>query len=760
MPATTPLSNSLTQMPSFRSLLFALLLFLARPGLAAHVQVRNCISDSGEALSSHPQFTPYSLSASLDERHNETRLRLITSGEYTDLKSCEEFRQQHASIDLSLAALGGTSRYHGEILNSTCESRLWTARKIEKRTQYFDVLFRIDHPAPLAAFELQLDIRGADHLPVGCLNGFLTPDIGPTMQHISFWGPVLTFASVILAAGWREWSNLVQPLQDEEEGPVQRASNRSHLTRIADCLSYIQFIFFAGALSLNYPGFLQPIVSSTSWSTLMLQRGIVIRESFYYGIRDGIHEINGTFGGTSGLEHVVQVMGAPVNIDTWSNIATLAIVILICLFILIHIGQSLKWTRDWFRQAGQWSLEGSSRENYKATIWVALRVYLSYLLLPLTAWATYQIDMARFLPSYSIVLTVVVVSLLLLGCWWGLSSRSPQSMGYLLVDELHRQEADEVPSRTQDYYTLATFAFLVLRGSVIGGLQHYGTEQLFVLMACEVGQLGLATWAWSVSGLLSRATVATCARLCVLLMCVGMVPDLASHKASSALGYIILMFHALFMIGMFLVPSAYDLVQFAIAAANKNTSPEQPDRDEDQERPQVFGLRQLSRRPTTITNLSVRGLVVDHERNSSLSSKAPSVCSPRASSFGSEPVSPELLRTYFRSPRPERSSSSLYERNHQFKPLGRLTPESIAESTSESSSSSSSGGGERLEPGEVSQAWQMASPSNPNVDYSFREADLYYVKPRRVSFRQASPTSSDDSGRPASFVSKIRFWSR
>lgn len=174
----------------------------------------------------------------------------------------------------------------------------------------------------------------------------------------------------------------------------------------------------------------------------------------------------------------------------------------------------------------------------------------------------------------------------------------------------------------------------------------------------------------------------------------------------------------------------------------------------------MFGLRQLSRRPTTVTNLSVRGLVVDHERSSSLSSKAPSVCSPRASSFGSEPVSPELLRTYFRSPRPERSSSSLLERNHQFKALGRLTPESIAESTSESSSSGSSGGEEGLQPGEVSPAWQMASPSNPNVDYSFREADLYYVKPRRVSFRQASPTSSDDSGRPASFVSKIRFWSR
>ncbi|KAJ4308934.1 hypothetical protein N0V84_011790 [Fusarium piperis] len=748
-------------MLSFRAILFTILVLLARPGLAAYVQVRDCISASGEPLSSQPQFTPRSLHASLDQRHNETRLRLMIAGEYADLDSCEQFRKQDASVDVSLAALGGTSRYHGEILNSTCESITRGTRKFPQRKQYFDVLFRIDRPAPLVAFELELDIRGSDHLPVGCLNGFLTPDIGRTMQRVSFWGPAVTFIFVILAAGWREWSNLVQPLQDEEAGPAQRASNRSHLTRIADCLSYIQFIFLAGALSLSYPGFLQPVVSSASWSTLMFQRGIVMRHSVYFGIRDGIHEINGTFGGTSGIEHMLQVIGAPINKYTWSNIAALAMVIFICLFILIHLGLSLRWTRDWFRQAGHWSLESSARDGHKATIWVALRVFLSYLLLPLTAWATYQIDMARFLPIYSIVLTAVVVSLLLLGCWWGLSSQSPQSMGYLLVDELHRQEAGQVPSRTQDHYTLATFAFLVLRGSIIGGLQRFGREQLFALVACEVGQLGLATWAWSVSGLLPRATVVTFARLCVLLMCVGMVPDLASHEASSALGYITLMFHALFMIAMFLVPSVYDLVQFAMAAANKKTSPEQPDEDEDRERPQVYGLRQLSRRPTTVTNLAVRGLV-DHDGSISPSSKAPSVCSPRGSSFGSEPASPELLRTYFRSPRPERSSSRLSERrNHQSSAPGRsTTPESIAESTSGSSSEGGSGGEMGLEPGEASPAWQMASPSNPNVDYSFREADLYYVKPRRVSFRQTCPTSSDGSGRPASFVSKIRFWSR
>ncbi|KAM5347015.1 hypothetical protein ACJ41O_010020 [Fusarium nematophilum] len=755
MPAACSPSDSHSPMLSFKALFlayFTLLLALAHPGLAAHVQNRDCIprlAASGEALSKHPRFNPGSLSASLDERANETRLELRITSQYLDPRSCEQQLAQNISLGLTLAALGGTRHYHGDIINSTCQTRRWPGQDAIYHMQDLHVLFRIHHPAPLTAFELQVDLRGSDDLPFGCLEGFLTPDVGPAMQSFSLWGPAITLIMVILAAGWREWSNLVQRVGDEEEGSGNRGSGRAHLTRIADCLSYIQFIFFAGALSLNYPGFLQPMVSSVSWSALMLQQGIVVRDSLYHGIRDGIHEINGTFGGTSGLEHMTQVMGAPVTMFTWTNIVTLALVILVCLYIVIQVGLNLRWTRDWFRGAGRWALESSSRDHHKTAIWAALRVFLSYFLLPLTAWTTYQLDHARILPVYYTILTAVVVCILLGACWWGLSLRSPQSMGYLLIDDLHEQEPDEAPSRSQDYYTLATFAFLLARGAAIGGLQQFGTEQLLVLLACEVAQVGLAIWAWSVSGMLSRSTVVTCARLFVLLLCLGMVPHMASHQAASALGYSILVFHALFLAGMFLVPSAYELAQFALARADKiETAPEQPDNDE---RPQIYGLRQLSRRPTTTTNLSLRGLV-DHDRSSSLGSKPMSPNSPRGLSLGSEPVSPEHLRTYFRSPRPERSSMNLRDRDHRFEPLGRSSPDS------ESASSSQSDSGGDLEA--ASPAWQLASPSNPNVDYSFREADLYYVKPRRVSFRQTSPSNSDGSDRGASLVTKLRFWSR
>jgi len=483
-----------------------------------------------------------------------------------------------------LEALGGTTRYNGEIQNATCRTREFKQINTVFYMQYLEVLFKINDPKPLAAYEFEINIDAPDHFSVACLNGVLTPDIGYTVQEISFWLPALTFILVVLAAVWREWYNLVHPLRDDDESGQERSSSRSHLTRIADCLAYIQFIFFSSALSLRQPGFLQPVASSTSWSTLMTRRGIVWRHSLYYGIHDGIHEINGTFGGTSGLEHMTQVMGAPVTVETWTNIATLAVVILVLLYAVIQAGLRLRWTRDWFQQSGRWMIDRSSKPH-KATIWVALRVFLSYLLLPLTAWTTYQLDSASLRPVYYTLLVIVVVVLLVIGCWWGMS-RSPQDMGYLLVDNLHKQTSEE-PSRTQDYYSYVTFILLFARGVIIGGLQRFGTVQLLSLMACEVIQLGFLAWVSATSGLLSKPVLIAGARLSALLLCLGMIPDLWSHTASSALGYVLLAFHALFLLGMFLVPSAYESAGLGVTCYNEWQTPQQPARDSSLERPQV-----------------------------------------------------------------------------------------------------------------------------------------------------------------------------
>jgi hypothetical protein len=70
-----------------------------------------------------------------------------------------------------------------------------------------------------------------------------------------------------------------------------------------------------------------------------------------------------------------------------------------------------------------------------------------------------------------------------------------------------------------------------------------------------------------------------------------MIPSLWSHTAASALGYIFLVFNALFLIGMFFVPSAGEFWRLAVACFHEwKTTPERPSRESSQDQPQVWTL--------------------------------------------------------------------------------------------------------------------------------------------------------------------------
>lgn len=155
-----------------------------------------------------------------------------------------------------------------------------------------------------------------------------------------------------------------------------------------------------------------------------------------------------------------------------------------------------------------------------------------------------------------------------------------------------------------------------------------------------------------------------------------------------------------------------------------------------------------------VTDLSTRDLSSDRSSTAIPHDFAMQSC--RNSSSGSESASSEQLRTYFRSPRPKSSTVSLLKRSQEFKSEGRLTPESDFKSINQSDPSGSSSPSDS---DDTCRNWQMPSPSNPNVDYSFREADLYYAKPRQISFGQSNPEGYKRPG-TGNLGEKLRFWSR
>lgn len=128
-----------------------------------------------------------------------------------------------------------------------------------------------------------------------------------------------------------------------------------------------------------------------------------------------------------------------------------------------------------------------------------------------------------------------------------------------------------------------------------------------------------------------------------------------------------------------------------------------------------------------MTNLSTNALPQIDRASTPLTSLAPSEStSPTpGSSLGYSPESRNVSKLFFREPRSPVSSADLSIRNRNSSILGIPFPQHTPDTSSEGSSEN------------VSPVLGITSPAEAGIDYSFREADLYYGRPRRVSFKQA-----------------------
>ncbi|KAH6695035.1 hypothetical protein F5X68DRAFT_243461 [Plectosphaerella plurivora] len=170
---------------------------------------------------------------------------------------------------------------------------------------------------------------------------------------------------------------------------------------VAACLSHIQFFFFLGALTLQFPGFIRPITSSSSWSTLMFPGGPIMGDSLYLGVSDGIYQVNGTFGGTAGLELVSQITGAPATTWNWINIISLACMLLASLMLIFQLGRKVPWTRRVFDSKTMQRIRGTESHGVRGTLYTVSRLFFSYFMTPVVAWTSYQLTLGSLLPSPS-----------------------------------------------------------------------------------------------------------------------------------------------------------------------------------------------------------------------------------------------------------------------------------------------------------------------------------------------------------------------
>ncbi|RYO79825.1 hypothetical protein DL762_007968 [Monosporascus cannonballus] len=388
---------------------------------------------------------------------------------------CARWRPKIPSAELEIDLLGQSRTHHSEI-NATC--RGLTARH---NLSSLDLSFaeNMDAFHHLSTFHATIHLARFGAEEKGCLQAYITPAFSPAVRTALRYAPLGILLFVLLVGVARSI-----PVSGE-------SSPQSVLPGVADCLHYLQFVFLTGSLSLFYPGFYQPAVGRLGWVSL-LAGGFVNHGHPYAGVSGGIYELNGTYGGTLGLELMTQIVGAPPTMDTWMNMVILIAIITIASALFLEMYRRLA-------QSADPDMDSDTQEPAPAglrhTFYRTLRLILSYFMMPLVALSFYQINYATQLPAYHISLAALVVAANIIALIWLLSHVPTRSLGVLIFDNSKRYSqlsTSETGKKQDKRFILTLFTLTFIRGAAIGGLQIWGPAQLAVLGACDVVLLACA----------------------------------------------------------------------------------------------------------------------------------------------------------------------------------------------------------------------------------------------------------------------------
>ncbi|KAF4951593.1 hypothetical protein FGADI_7368 [Fusarium gaditjirri] len=506
---------------------------LAASCQAAYVQFQDCAD-----VVTNKSLIPESFRAAVEQGRDGFEWRFDVIAGQADRNACEidlgDVVPRFTVIDYG----SDPKEISGEIVNMSCYASEWLGPRA-----HFTIASSFKRSAFLDTFRTTLEMTSKDNESLSCIRAILTPAAPEPIRLLSLWLPIATFALTCIVACW--------PAQRTTESWT---SKNGRIARAVNLLAYIQFMFFSGALSLQYPGFFQPLLGLCSWSTLMLPAGLVETNSPYprAGVKDGIYEHNGTITGAPGLDLLTQMTGSPVKPQSWMNTFVLSLIIFFFLYLSSYISFRLG-NREPISKLTLAALGAQLKDRY----WTVVRIFLSCFMLPISAWATYQFLDDQMFGYRNSAMAIIILIVLLAGFWWSWTRDS--EMGSLVIQNPSRLNKN--PELERQYYALVLFSLMFLRGSVIGGLQTYTSVQLGVLLGCELVQL-LAMAFWTrFACFISLPGILSVSRLALFALYIGFVPGLASHSDRMLVAYIILCGHVIVLTCIFLLPAVLDMAQ-------------------------------------------------------------------------------------------------------------------------------------------------------------------------------------------------------
>jgi hypothetical protein len=361
-----------------------------------------------------------------------------------------------------------------------------------------------------------------------------------------------------------------------------------------DCLQYIQFVALTGGLTLNYPGFYQPIVSKVSWSALMFNQSFVSNGNGTDSLVDGIYVTNGTYG----LDNLRQLVGMSEVDDVWAGMAVWLLVILGVTMAFIQIGFFVRWA---YRHINNTSEEDLRAKNMPFSVGNVIRIVFNYFLLPIVALSMFQLVVATSSPAYTVALAVVMLVLIVGFAGWlffVIVSARPKSYLFddlptvLLYGSLYNTYSDNAAP-----FALVPLLLTFIRGVAIGAVQPSGIAQLVLLAICEVITV-LTLHAFrpfhSPTSMNAFHTFFAVLKFATILLMIAFAPSLGITEGSKGwIGYAILLMHAVVLIFGFFLNAIQTIVEVAARMAGAGGDESGATRGG---LVKGFGMRQLSRR--------------------------------------------------------------------------------------------------------------------------------------------------------------------
>jgi hypothetical protein len=532
--------------------LLALWGILAIPASGAYVQHQPCDGDGLDPLSLPVDSLRAKLSSSGDDAQTLSwQLGLMVQSE----EECSNLAR-NVTASLSVSTVFNTEHRQAEPV-TTCY-KLY--REVMGNTHGLQVALEESIPRfyPLETFHSEIRMGFLYNDTSFCTQANVTPSLGETSAALLRWLPTSIFLFVFLVGILRSCFDRPIRLPSDREEVQDFRRDRPVLPHVGDCLQYLQFIFLTGGLSLRYPGFYQPAVSCLNWFSLLLT-GPVTKGFVYPKIADGIYEINGTYGGTFGMELMHQIVGAPTTMATWLNMAiSITIIAAVAAIVLegVHLILPKSNDEDIVIQRHE-----SLFSHFSFRLKRVLRVVLSYFTLPLVAFSFYQFDNAPFLPGYHTSLATLLLVCIIAAFFWLVYQVPVRSLGMLVFDSKRYQSMS--PLSTKDRYgnlfIMILFVSSFIRGVAIGGLQVSPEAQFvilgsgeIILLVCVSGFQAYPMW--------SIGTMSSVFRLLTVGLMAAFLPGLgASLGAKSLIGYVILGMHSVMLLCGFFVPAMYNV---------------------------------------------------------------------------------------------------------------------------------------------------------------------------------------------------------